>query len=157
MASKDKGKQVRMTLEDCLQYQDKLRDLLQQLIRENRALKHEEKSKYFELLPKSLLSQGSEDPVSFVIQGGWFTFASIQNMAHRMVDLHTDKVNMKTTRPEKVDVAISISELWQFLYDKVLYLFPKAQAEAIHISAESVERPQQGSYEFSSKDKLEQR
>ena len=71
-----------------------------------------------------------------------------------MADLHTDKVFMKTSRPEQVEVTVPICELWQFLYDKVLYLFPQATAEAIHISAESGERPQQGAYEFSSQGDL---
>ena len=155
MVSKDKGKQVRLTLEDCLFFQNKLRELLQQLIRENRPLKMNERKPYFDLLPKALLSQGAVDPVHLVIDKGWFIFASVQSLAHRMVDLSTDKVNMKTTRPEKVDVTIPISELWQFLYDKVLYLFPQGTSEAIHISAESIERPKQTAYEFSSKGDLQ--
>ena len=150
MAYKDKEKQMRMTLQDAIHFQKVLRKLIQQLISENRPLKPEEKAKYFETLPKALLSQGSVDTVSVVIEDGWFTFASIQNLALRMTDLSTDKVHMKTTRPEKVEITIPISELWQFLYDKILYLFPQATSEAIHISAESVERPQQKSFEFSS-------
>ena len=154
MKSKDKQKQLRMTLQDTLFYQDKLRCLLKLLHDENRPLTHMEKQKYFEMLPKALLSQGSVDPTFFVQSDGWFIFSSVQNLALRMADLHTDKVFMKTTRPEQVEITIPICELWQFLYDKVLYLFPQATAEAIHISAESVERPQQGAYEFSSKGDL---
>ncbi len=40
---KDKGKQVRLTLEDCLYFQDKLRGLLLLLINDNRPLTHKEK------------------------------------------------------------------------------------------------------------------
>jgi len=152
--SSKKEKQMRLTLEDCRYYQDKLKEILQILIRDNRPLKQVEKKQFFDMLPKALLSQGSANPVSVVIEDGWFTFASVQNLAHRLADLHTDKVYLKTSRPEKVEITIPISELWQFLYDKCLYLFPLASAEAIHISAETMERPQQGSYEFSSRSDL---
>jgi hypothetical protein len=121
---------------------------------ENRPLKHNEKKQFFDMLPKALLSQGSAEPVSVVIKNGWFTFASVQNLAHRISDLYTENVYLKTHRPEHVEITIPISELWQFLYDKCLYLFPLANAEAIHISAETMEKQQQGSYEFSSRSDL---
>ncbi len=124
MKSKDKQKQLRMTLQDTLFYQDKLRCLLKLLHDENRPLTHMEKQKYFEMLPKALLSQGSVDPTFFVQSDGWFIFSSVQNLALRMADLHTDKVFMKTTRPEQVEITIPICELWQFLYDKVWAIFP---------------------------------
>ena len=90
MVSKEKKeKQLRLTLQDCLHYQDELRNLLQDLIRNNRPLTYVEKQKYFEMLPKALLSQGIVDPVSVVIQDGWFTFASVQNLALRMAELVT--------------------------------------------------------------------
>jgi len=156
MGYKEKNEQqVRMTLQDCLFHQDKLRGLLQQLIQENRSLTFQEKPRFFEMLPKALLSKGTMEPVHMVIEKGWFTFASIQTMALQIADLTTNKVSLRTTRPEKVEIIISIGELWQFLYFKILYLFPLAGAEAIHISAESVKRLQQGTYEFSSKEALE--
>jgi len=156
MVNREKNEQqVRMTLQDCLSYQDKLRGLLQQLIQENRSLTCQEKQRFFEMLPKALLSKGTMEPVHLVIEKGWFTFASIQTMALKLADLTTNKVSLRTTRPEKVEIILSIGELWKFLYDKVLYLFPLASAEAIHISAESVKRSQQGTYEFSSKEALE--
>lgn len=92
MKTKDKQKQLRMTLQDTLFYQDKLRDLLRLLRDENRPLTHMEKLRFFEMLPKALLSQGSVDPTFFVQSDGWFIFSSVQNLALRMADLHTDKV-----------------------------------------------------------------
>ena len=151
---KNKEKQMRMTLQDCLFFQDKLREMLKVLISENRPLTHMEKTKLFETLPKALLSQGSNEPVYFVKDNGWFIFASVQNFAHRIAELHSNMVSLKTTRPEKIEITIPISELWQFLFDKVLYLIPLANAEAIHISAESQERPQQGAFDFTSRDVL---
>ena len=154
MKAKDKQKQLRMTLQDTLFFQDKLRELVKLLRDENRPLTHMEKQKFFEMLPKALLSQGSVDPTFFVQSDGWFIFSSVQNLALRLADLYTDKVCMKTTRPGNIEIIIPISELWGFLYSKFLYLFPMATAEAIHISAESVERPHQGVYEFSAKGDL---
>ena len=149
---KNKEKQMRLTLQDCLFFQDKLRQLLKVLISENRPLTHTEKTNLYEILPKALLSQGSNDPVYFVKDQGWFVFASVQNMVHRIAELYTDKVMLVTSRPEKVEVVISIGELWKFIFDKVLFLFPLANSEAIHISAESHERPFQGAYDFTSKE-----
>ncbi len=154
MASKN-DKQIRLTLEDCLRNQEQLKNLLKDLIRNNRHLEHTEKHIFFRMLPKALLSQGTDMPVSIVIQGGWFTFASLQNLAHRVADLHTSRVNLQTHRPENVEVTVDIALLWEFLYDKCLYFFPLASAEAVHISAETIERPLQGSYEFSSSNNLE--
>ncbi|UCF12073.1 MAG: hypothetical protein JSW06_08525 [Thermoplasmatales archaeon] len=157
MKGKEKQKQIRYTLEDCLANQRKLSDLVQQLINDNRPLNIKEKLRYYELLPKSLLSQGASEPVSMVIQKGWFTFASIQNLAMRLADLTTDKVCLKTTRPEEVEITIPISELWQFLYDKLLYLFPLAAAKAVHLSGENILRTEQGVYSFSSSQRLDER
>ncbi len=157
MAGKEKQKQIRYTLEDCLFNQRKLSELVQLLITDNRPLALNEKPRYYELLPKSLLSQGATDPVSMVIEKGWFTFASIQNLAMRLADLTTDKVSLKTTRPEEVEITVPIHELWSFLYDKLLYLFPLAAAEAVHLSGENIPRTEQGVYSFTSSQKLDER
>jgi hypothetical protein len=150
----DKGKQIRLTLEDTLFFQNELRELLKVLISENRPLTYKEKMRFFEMLPKALLSQGAVDPVYFVKEKGWFIFSSVQNLAHRLADLSGEKVQLRTSRPEKVEITITIGELWQFFYDKCLFLFPQACSEAIHMSAESVERPVQGSFDFTSKGDL---
>jgi len=146
----DQGRQTRLTMEDALRYQEKLKERLKILISENRSLEYKEKKPFFEMITKSLLSQGCTDPIYFVKDNGWFIFASAQSMAQRLADLSTNKVRLKTNRPEKVKVIVDISELWSFLYDKFLFLFPQACAEALHISAESIERSKQGSYKFSS-------
>jgi hypothetical protein len=156
MAS-DKEKQIRMTLQDCLYNQGCLREMLKILISENRPLAHKERQEFYNLLPKALISQGATNPVYFVHNNGWFIFASIQNLAHRLADLQGNKIKLKTSRPENVEVVLPISELWKVLYEKVLFLFPMASAEAIHISAETVERPQQGAFSFSSKEELNDR
>ena len=149
-----KGKQVRLTLEDTLFFQNEMRELLKIVISENRPLSYQEKQRFFEMLPKALLSQGAVDPVYFVKDKGWFVFSSVQNLAHRLCDLTSEKVCLKTSRPEKVEIILMIGELWQFFYDKCLFLFPQACSEAIHMSAESIERPVQGSFEFSSRGDL---
>ena len=150
----DQGKQVRLTLEDALKYQEKMKEKLKILISENRALEYKEKKLFFEMLSKSLLSQGASEQCYFVYQNGWFIFASVQNLAHRLADLSSNKVKLKTNKPEQVEVIVDISELWRFMYDKLLYLFPQACSEAIHISAESIEKPRQGAYKFTSKEDL---
>lgn len=151
----DTGKQVRLTLEDCLWNQQRLREKLKDLLTNNRPLGHQEKQELLHILPKALLSQGSIEPVSLVIDGGWFTFASLQNLVHRMADLYTSKVLLQTSKPDNVEVIVDISDLWRFVYERCLFLFPLASAEAVHMSAETVERPRQTSYEFSAQGDLE--
>ena len=151
----EQKKQIRLTLEDSLRYQDRLKEKLKILISENRPLGFKERKPFFEMITKSLLSQGANDPVYFVKDGGWFIFSSAQNLAHRLADINTNRIQLSTHRPEKVEIVVDICELWGFLYDKFLYLFPKACSEALHLSAESVERPKQGSYKFSAKGGLE--
>jgi len=106
------------------------------------------------MLPKAMLTQGANNPVSMTINKGWFTFASVQNMALRVADLKHNKIQLKTSRPEIVEVIIDIKELWQFLYDKMLYYFPLACSEALHLSGENIPKTEQGSFVFSSKQKL---
>jgi len=149
-----KEKQTRYTLEDCLYNQQKLRDLLKILIADNRPLTHKEKKDFYDYVPNALLSSGAVDPVNIVIGKGWFVFESLQTMAQRFAEIQTNNVLLRTTRPEPFEIKVSIAELWRIFYNKILYVYPQAAAEAIHISAESVERPQQGSYSFTSKEAL---
>lgn len=62
----DQEKQIRLTLEDALKYQDKLKEKLKILISENRPLEYKEKKPFFEMITKALLSQGATDPIYFV-------------------------------------------------------------------------------------------
>jgi len=154
MRSKPEGKQIRLTLEDALKYQAMLKENIKILISENRALTYREKKPFFEMITKSLLSQGCTYPIYFVKDNGWFIFASAQSLTQRLADIKTSKIKLITNRPERIEIVVDISELWQFLYDKFLFLFPQACAEALHISAESIERAKQGSYKFSSRGDL---
>lgn len=151
---KDKYEQQRKTLEDTLKAQGKLRELVISLRDNNRPLNEMELKDFYKLVPKAFLSAGSVEACTMVLEKGWFVFASVQSMALRFAELTTDKVQLNTSRPEEITVTIPISELWGFLYDKLSYLYPQACNEAVRISAESVERPQQNSYEFTSKDSL---
>jgi hypothetical protein len=144
-----------MTLHDSLISQDRLRDLMKLVINENRPLTQMEKQSFYELLPNALMSQGATDPVYFVKDDGWFIFESTQTFAHRVADLSSNNVQLKTTRPKEVETTVPICELWSFLYKKMLYLFPQANSEAIHLSAESIEKTQQKSYKFTSKEELQ--
>jgi len=155
MKTKNDQKQIRYTLEDCLVNQRKLSSLFKQLIQENRCLRLNEKDKYYEILPKALLTQGATQPETMVINKGWFLFSSLQNMALRLADITSDKVELETSRPDKVKVIVDIKELWQFLYEKCLFYFPLACSEALHLSGENVPFKEQGDFSFSSKTKLD--
>ena len=107
------------------------------------------------MLPKALLTQGAISPCSMVMGKGWFTFESLQALALRLADLTTNKVMLRTMKPEQVEVTIPISDLWRFLYSKMLYYFPLAASEALHLSGENIPQQIQGAYSFSSSDKIE--
>ena len=105
-------KQVRMTLQDCLTYQEKLSGLLKQLISENRCLNLEEKKRFKELLYKALLSQGMTLPIYFVKDRGWFIFESVQTSISQQ---STDR---------QITVSLNPPEL-----GKVLIRFQQQEAE----------------------------
>jgi hypothetical protein len=155
MKNKTDQKQIRYTLEDCLKHQRKLSNLVKTLIQENRCLSFNEKEELYNILPKAMLTQGASIPVSMVINKGWFTFSSLQNMFLRVADLTSNKIELHTSKPEEVTVTVEIHELWQFLYDKMLYYFPLACSEALHLSGENVPRTEQGEFMFSAKTKLD--
>jgi|GEM_PF-4906404 len=148
-------KQVRYTLEDCLVNQRKLTELLKQVAQQNRELRLNEREDFFRMLPKALLTQGAVSPCSLVIGKGWFTFESVQALALRLADLTSNQVMLRTVKPEQVEVIIPIGDLWRFLYSKMLYYFPLAASEALHLSGENIPQQVQGAYSFSSSDKIE--
>lgn len=139
-----------MTLEDCLQYQQFLRDLLKLLIKENRCLESDEKVYFYPALAKGLLGQGIRNQLSFCHNHGLFKFESLQAFALRLSDLETSLVYLRTTTPHTIEIEVPISFLWEILYTKMIYFFPLSCREAIKISGESIDRIEQGTFEFKS-------
>lgn len=146
----DESKQVRMTLEDTLRYQDELSNLIKLLATENRPVINTERKRLKELMAKALLSQGAVDCESMVIEGGFFTFASLQNLILRLSDINEKLVRLTTHKPEVNIQTGSIGEIWRFIYDRMLYYFPLANAEAMRYSKESQFKTKQEAYEFDS-------
>ena len=150
----EKTQQVRHTLEDTLMFQDEASELIKLLINENRPTKLNERKRLRMLMAKALLSQGAVECVTLVIEGGWFTFASLQNMILRVSELNENLVRLVTHKPENNVQVGSIAELWKFIYDQLLYYFPLATAEAMRISKESMFKTEQQSYEFDSSEAI---
>lgn len=150
----EKTEQVRKTLEDTLQYQDKMSDLIRQLKDENRPMTSTERKQLRGLMVKSLLSQGALECVTLVIEGGWFTFASLQNMILRVSEINENMVRLTTHKPEHNVQTGSIGELWKFIYDQLQYYYPLAAAEAIRMSKESLYKVEQGAYDFDSREEI---
>ena len=111
---------------NCLASQENLRKLLKKKIKENKPLTPTEKQEFYRLLPLALLSQGTLNPVHNASENGWFIWESFQSLCHRMGDLTTKYVSLKTDKPETVEVIGEIKELWTFIHDKCNYLFPLA-------------------------------
>ena len=150
----EETKQVRMTLEDTLNFQEELSEMIKQLMNENRSMKLNERRRLRKIMTKALLSQGAIYPVTLVIEGGWFTFASLQNMILRTSEINTNLVRLTTHKPEHNTQVGSIGELWKFIYDQLLYYYPLAAAEATRISKESMYKVEQGTYEFNSEEAI---
>ncbi|MHA1212500.1 MAG: hypothetical protein ACTSSH_08570 [Candidatus Heimdallarchaeota archaeon] len=109
----------------------------------------DEKKQVYSLLPKALLSQGTDEP--FIMREGSkiITFESTQTLALRLMEIEKDYVHIKVEHPEKIDVIYPIGRMWGELYTKLLYLFPKSLSESMKMSSEQLKREQQGSFEFS--------
>ena len=150
----EKTEQIRKTLEDTLKKQDEMSDLIRQLRDENRPMKLNERKELRGLMVKSLLSQGAIECVTLVIEGGWFTFASLQNMILRVSEIDENMVRLITHKPEHNIQVGSIGELWKFIYDQLQYYYPLAAAEAIRISKESIYKVEQGLYNFDSREAI---
>jgi len=140
MAHKYIDYQVRATVYDTLNYQYMLREKILDLIYENRPLRlGVEKQEFYQMISKACLSQGIYRKCVFLIDKGRFTFASIQNLALRIVgECNTSKIKLITKKPDVIEIVVPISKLWKILLEKLLTIFPMAVSEAYHMSAESV-------------------
>lgn len=152
MKEDEKTKQIRLTLEDTLHYQEELSELMKQLITDNRPMTEKERKRLRKIMTKALLTQGAIKCITLVIEGGWFTFSSLQNMILRVSEINEKLVKLTTHKPEHNVQIGSIAELWKFIYEQLLYLYPLASAEALRISKESLYRVEQGVYEFDSRE-----
>lgn len=150
----EKTRQVRHTLEDTLSFQDEFSELFKLLINENRPMRLNERKRSKQIMPKALLSQGAVECITLVIEGGWFTFASLQNMILRVSEINENMVRLTTHKPEHNVQVGSIGELWKFIYNQLLYYFPLAAAESLRISKESMFKTEQESYEFDSLEEI---
>ena len=150
----EKTEQIRKTLEDCLKYREDLSDLIRQLRDENRHMTATERKRLPKLMALSLLSQGAGECVTLVIEGGWFTFASLQNMILRVSEINENLIRLTTHKPSHNVQTGSIGELWKFIYDQLQYYFPLAAAEAIRMSKESQYKIEQQAYDFDSREEI---
>ena len=152
MVEDEKEKQVRMTREDTLRNQQVLSKMFKLLIDENRPMNIKEREQLREIMAKALLTQGAIDCTTMVIDGGWFTFSSLQSMILRVSEIDTDLVRLTTHKPEYNTQVGSIGELWKFIYGQLMYYFPLAVAEGFRASKESTYRVEQGAYDFDSRE-----
>lgn len=150
----EKTQQVRHTLEDTLQYQEEFSELFKLVINENRPMRLNERKRLRRIMPKALLSQGAVHCVSMTIEGGFFTFSSLQNMILRVSEVNESLVRLTTHKPSHNVQVGSIAELWKFIYSQLLYLYPLAAAEAIRMSKESQYKVEQESYDFDSTEEI---
>ncbi|MHA1865407.1 MAG: hypothetical protein ACTSWZ_02780 [Candidatus Heimdallarchaeaceae archaeon] len=125
---------VRLTFEDTLRRQKRLRKKLEQLIREKRPLYSNEVDDYLEDVYKALLTIGRGKKIFYKTNDG--VNIPLGNLIYFAEKMIYQKNKIVRIRYNYKIYEIPIEKLWQTLLDYFLMLFPHALWEALHISAE---------------------
>lgn len=149
-----KNLQVRKTREDVKVAQKKMREIVKSKIKNNDILHDEEYENWMDLCADALMSWGKNVKVNIDTATATIHLGSVHTFALRFMDWDTSLifVNYKNKK-----YSIKIKQLWKYLYDYMLQVFPLSLDEALHISKEADERQHSSSYSFSADKKLGER
>jgi len=144
--------QWRATLEDTFQNQEKLRENLDELERENRPIKdEEERKKLFDLIAHSTFGLGVQksDPIPF--PDGKIRFIKNIEKTTRYIlyikDTQIKKEDLFFIFNEEIHTNIEIKFLWNALKFELFAIFPEALNKAASMSKE-----RENKYDVDSKD-----
>lgn len=133
---KVKTRQQRKTLEDTIEYQEKLEKMIDRKIKRNAAFNHyEEKDAKF-LFKRGILSHGTSKFYYKHKDGKITRFPHISSFFAKLVRVRGNKVRLKDGTTGK-KYTVEIKDLWKALRNELDYLFPFAWEDAVHMSAES--------------------
>jgi len=152
-----KERQERMTYTDTIEMQKEMLGFIKKKINNDpHYLLDEEEDYYFECISKCFLSQWSYDTIMPRIQINGGTLIPLgKNVGEFTMKFLDMKRNTTKLKYKSKIFEIETKYLWQQLYDYCLRLFPKAQAEAIHMSREIEKRRRTSiGYQFDSSKKL---
>lgn len=126
-------KQVRLTYEDTINAQEKLRDFVWKKFKHNDFVHMGEESEYIKLLNKAFRSQGNWRIAYYMYQNMKIPLNPVHSFAMRLCFVYSPKVEI-----ERYDVTleIDIKEMWAILLEEMFFIFPAALEEALKISGE---------------------
>jgi len=149
-----KTRQERKTFEDVVDFQNELLHIVMKKEELKKPLTTTESQKVRFLYPRSILSHGSSRFYFRNDDGRVTCFRHITEFIEDMLTIRTDKVQLLdgTTHTNYV---VPIEKLWRALRKELVYLFPYAREEAIHMSPESITREEASAYKFSLDKKMD--
>lgn len=143
-------KAERLTYQDTIDAQRKLKNLIKSKLKNNTPLTDNEKETFPKLLGDAFLAQGDIKKLYYVPK---HSNKKILLGGCHQVCLQMEDINKKTIKIK--NYIIQIKEVWSLIYNSFPFIFPSAIKESIHISKENPKREETSGYEFSSKNKID--
>lgn len=126
--------QIRLTFEDTLTHQTKLRNWIEILAREKVPLKPSQRETFIRVFNKATLTVGRPKIVVYTTPyGKKIPLGKLHYFAQKMTYIQTTPVKMKY---KNIEYQIPIEKLWFTLLDYLLNVFPYSLDLALRMSAE---------------------
>lgn len=143
--------QVRATLKDTQRRQDEVFELLRDKIKNNSCLSPQERAIFSGLTAEAFLSQGYKHCFYVAKDMRRIDLGSIRYLCLNLLDIFNNTINIcDPITGNKYEV--SISEIWNILYNKCKETSQAALREAIRMSKEIPKREEPTSLDYSSND-----
>lgn len=150
--------QWRATYEDTLEDQEKHREKLDLLIRENRCLSSdEERGDLLSLTADAYLGEHRDRKINFFVKYPSGTWCHVTNFGRFLGELYyfeNNQVPIDFFEEQHGNEIIDISEIWKAIRKESFSIYPKAQDKAIRMSKEREQRDfsSDGGFTFGTKE-----
>lgn len=133
---------IKKTFEFCLMNQEKLRDTIEMLAREDRCLTDAERGPFIQQFSRSTFGAGKETPFRFCVdkQMGRESLGSIEHMGRALAAQRTTPVifmRRYIDSSEEYPIEVPIKKLWEALLLSLYDIFAVALDKASSMSKES--------------------
>jgi hypothetical protein len=118
---------------DC---QNTLKELLDVLIKENRALSPREKKDYFLLFPSATLGEGADKPFRIFLNGKIYHLGTVERIGRLLGDQNDSKIWFKGDYGDLDTPVTDINVFWKKLLEYLYELFPYSLDKALSMSKE---------------------
>lgn len=150
-----KPRQERKTFEDVVDFQNHLLEIIMEKEKKKKPLTEKEASEVRFLYPRSVLSHGSSKFLFKNDDGRITPFRHITEFIEEILNVRSSSVSLKDGLTGKTFV-VPIEKLWAALRRELVFIYPYAREEAIHMSPESITREAKSSFKFTLDEKLEE-